>query len=309
MGQISRGAEPPHLFQHAVQAAWPRVLAALAQDPAERARAAALVLRFELRHFDAQTRGQPLPAAEDPRSALAALALSSPDPAVFWWAWSTCQIAASPAACQHLSPAGWMERAPEEFISDAAHWLLWAGAEPAQAERAVAGMQLSSRFSPAPPVTPWVASVLPADLPPYLHVLLLLQAHGLDVARDGALNQGLAVITKHCRSPGLDRIGALHCRAAAETLERRSPSLLGLALSRRIGEVHGWPKQRQDAVHESVQTLTLAAGQVLPAHADPLACANVERTRKQLLDLAVHGEVAAFRRLAAPADKARAGPR
>ncbi len=309
VGHVPADTEPPHLFEHAVQAAWPRVLAALSQSPAERARAAALALRFQLRMTDVQTRGQSPPSIEDPRTLLAAMASRSPDPAVFTWAWSLCQIPASPAACQQLSVARWIEQSPGQVQEDAAHWLLLATAEPAEAARAVRGMVRAPQYSPSPALTPWVASALPADLPPYLRLVLLLQVHGLDIARDATENQGLGAITRHCRSPSLDGAAAADCQALAETLEQRAPSLIGLALARRIGEVQGWPKERQDAVQARVQGLTRTAEQVLAADAAPLGCASVERAQQHFRHLATHGEVVAFGSLAAPAEPAKAASR
>jgi hypothetical protein len=309
VGRIQAGSDPPHLFEHAVQAAWPRVLAALAQSPAERARAAALVLRFQLRLTDAQTKDQLASPAEDTRAALAAMALQSSDPAVLGWAWSLCRSPGAPAACQQLSVPRWTARAPAQVQEDAALWLLLATAEPAQTARAVQGVVRATQFGASPAMTPWVAAALPADLPPYLRLVLLLQVQGLDLSLEATETKGLDLLTRHCRAPHLDGGDAADCRGLAETLAQRSSSVTGLAMSHLIGEVHGWSQARQDAMQVRVHALAQAAQRGLNFGAEPLGCASVERAQQFFLDRAAGGEVAALSRFLAPAGPAGAAAR
>lgn len=293
VGQIVAEKEPPHLFAHAEAAAWPRVVAALERSPAERARAAALVLRIGRLVSDSLSVSN-----VDPREALALMAVNSPDPAIFRWAWALCQYRDAPQACTRLSAQSLVERLP----ADAAHWLLLAQAEPLELQQALRGVVLASEFSAWPSLTPWVESALPPDLAPYLGNILLGQAMRSDMALEAVMNAGVVSLARVCRAPEAERS---LCLALAGALDHGAPDLLGLHLAGRIGEVHGWPKQRVSAIQQRIEQLQQASD-LGPVGGSAWGCANVERNRRFIRDRATHGEAEALRRLAAASAPAAA---
>jgi hypothetical protein len=296
--------EPPHLFKHAVAAAWPRVLATMAQSPAERSRAAALVLRRGLQLNEMFTLGTVPPA--EPLVSLLAMAQASPDPALLRWASNLCTLPGATSGCRELSAEGLVVREPE----DMAHWLLLLQTDPSQADRTLKGAAAASQFSPVPALLPWVEAALPADLPAYLRHLLRQETHALQTAYYGSLlSQSLGELTKRCRSPGADRAV---CRAFAENLQRQAPDVSALPSAWLIGQAQGWSQERVAAARARARALSLEFVRLSGPDDPPeraLSCPSIERDQRVLRDVATYGELGALRRWQAAASAPAAAPR
>lgn len=302
VGTLRTDPEAPHLFEHAAAAAWPRLLAGMERSPAERSRAAALVLRHWFLVREAGRLDATLPA--EPRAALASLAQASPDPALLRWALDLCAFPGAPPSCSGLSAEAAVRQAPE----DLSNWLLLAQSDPTQTLRAVKGAAAATQFSPSPSLLPWVSAALPADLPAYLRHMLLLQAQGMQLAVDGA-SSGLSSLSRHCRTSSADPAA---CLALAETLEKQAPDLISLSFARVIGQAQGWPAQRVEAARARSDALARDFSRLGAFQGQPeqlLSCASIERSELALRDLATYGELGAIRRWQAAASAPAAAPR
>jgi hypothetical protein len=302
VGTLRSDREAPHLFEHALAAAWPRLLAAMERSPAERSRAAALVVRHGLQVREVGRLDATLPT--EPRAALASMAQASPDPALLHWALGLCAFPGAPASCGGLSAEDAVRRAPE----DLANWLLLVQIDPTQTVRALKGAVAATQFSPSPSLLPWVSAALPPDLPAYLRHMLLLEAHGMQMAVDGT-SSGLSSLSRHCRASGADRAA---CLALAETLEQQAPDLIALMHSRVIGQGQGWPAQRVEAARARSHALTndlIRLGVFQGQPEQLLSCASIERSEVALRELATYGELGAIRRWQAAASAPAAAPR
>ncbi|KPF42787.1 hypothetical protein IP87_02590 [beta proteobacterium AAP121] len=226
------------------------------------------------------------------------MAMNSPDPGIFRWAWALCQFRDAPPICGQLSVLRLVEQHPE----DAAHWLLLAQVQPVRAPLALQGVLQASAFSSFPSLTPWVESALPADLAPYLRMNLLGQSMRWGQASEAVMNAGSVAVARDCLAADADRSA---CLRLADVLDSRAPDLLGLHLAGRIGEVHGWQPQRIEALRGQLERLQQASD-IGPVDASPWSCANVERNRRFLRDRAAYGEVEALHRLAAASAPAAA---
>lgn len=271
----------PHLFQHAHEAAWPQVLAALDKNPSERGRAAALVLR-----------ASGLPGAVHPdRTALvrqlAQMAAHSPDPAVYQWAWTLCHRAQGQPECQALSPQGWAERAPNDLRG----WLLLAQDDPAARPMALQRAAQARDVVALPPLTPWVDAAIPPGLPPYLRVDLLMQAVGVEAAfTDTAYFYAL----KHCVETPEARAT---CSALADNLAQRGSDSQSLSMARTIGRRVGWTPERVAAVEDIDKAVVQ---EFLPKDVTEVySCSSVERYTAWFRDLAALGARAALQQRAA----------
>jgi hypothetical protein len=302
VGTLRSEPEAPHLFEHALAAAWPRLLANMERSPAERSRAAALLVRYKLQIGEALRFNGSLPV--EPRAALVALAQASPDPALLRWAWSQCQFQDAPASCSGLSAEGAVAQAPD----DLANWLLLVQTDPTQTVRALKGAAAATRFSPTPSLVPWVSAAVPSDLPAYLRHMLLLEAHGMQVVLDGT-SSGLTTLFRYCRNKGADPAA---CSTLAETLEQQAPDLIALMFARLIGQAQGWPAQRVAAVRARSDALThdlLRLGWFRGEPEQWLSCASIERGEVALREFATYGELGAIRRWQAADSAAAAASR
>ncbi len=302
VGTLRSDPEAPHLFEHALAAAWPRLLANMERSPAERSRAAALVVRHWLQVREAGRLDGTLPA--EPRGALASMAQASPDPALLRWALGLCAFQGAPASCGGLSAEDAVRRAPE----DLANWLLLPQTDPTQTLRALKGAAAASRFSPSPSLVPWVSAAVPSDLPAYLRHMLLVEAHGMQVALDGT-SSGLSTLVRYCRNKGADPAA---CSTLAETLEQQAPDLIALMFARLIGQAQGWPALRVAAARARSEALTHDLLRLGAFRGEPeqwLSCASIERGEVSLREFATYGELGAIRRWQAADSAAAAASR
>lgn len=299
VGSLPSDAEPPHLFEHAMAAAWPRVLAAMERSPAERSRAAALVLSHGLQRREAIRSGYMPPG--DALPALVTLAQASPDPALLRWALSLCALPGTPAACSRLSAEAALTAAPDDVSS----WAMLLETDPAQTARALRGAAGATRFSPTPSLGPWVEAATPADLPAYLRHMLLLDAQAMHAVVDRA-GSGLSSLALHCRTPSADKAA---CLALADRLEQQAPDLVSLMYARVIGQANGWPQERVQNIRRRSEAYTNAALRASTFDVNPvrgLSCADIERGRRAIREFATYGELGALRRLAAASAPAAA---
>ena len=282
--RLSPDERLPHLFEHALAAAWPQVLAALEQSPVERGRAAALALRAA---------GLPETDSRDPREfvrQLAQTAARSRDPQIYQWAWSLCTRAPEAPECRELSPQGWLDRAPD----DVRGWLLLAQASAAQRDSALRRAAQAETAAPLPALIPWVDGAMPPGMPPYLRLEMLVQTVGIEAAfADRAYFFALA----HCR----ERSDARDiCSALADNLARRGTDTFSLSMARALGRHAGWAPERIAAVDTLDQELSRLALSEDPT--ETYTCNSVERTTAWFRDRATLGERAALRQRIA-ADK------
>ncbi len=297
VGRLSYGTSAPHLFEHAIAAAWPRLLEGMERSPAERSKAAALVLRHGLR-----MRAFPptdLALSNEALPALVAMAQVSPDPALLRWALSLCSMPGAPASCKGLSIEAALIRAPD----DLANWLLLAQFDSTQIPRALKGAAGATRFSSPPTLGPWVEAVVPADLSPHLRHLLLQDVQAIQAMASSAdlAALGTNALSQACQSAGADRST---CLALAETLHQQAPDLLAWGHSIVIGKVHGWPRQRLDASRAEFIGLVDVQMRRFMTETAPgtwLSCSTIERQQREERELATYGELGALRRWQAAA--------
>lgn len=274
---LSPDEKLPHLFEHALAAAWPQVLAALAQSPVERARAAGLALRAA---------GLPETENVDPRvyvRQLAQMATRSRDADIYQWAWTFCARAPDMPECRALSPQAWLERAHEDLRG----WLLLARANPAERDSALRRAAQATAVAPLPALTPWVESAVPRGMALYLRLQLLIAVVGIEAAfTDSAYSFALT----QCRERPEHRDT---CSALADNLAQNGTDTMSLGVARALGRHAGWPPERIAAVDTLDQELARLA--LSEDASQTYTCSSVDRHTAWFRDRAALGERAALR--------------
>lgn len=239
--------------------------------------------------------------------ALARLALSSDDAAIYGLAVQMCQAhdREGVGVCQQLSAAEWARRDAHHL----APWLVLATTADSDAARAEALHRASLATGDTDPVSVVfgaVAANLPAELGAPQELALWADLFGLWTAH---LMPAFASITRHCE-PGLlaDTNRLQQCHAVAEALVTHGSSWLHTMIGARIGERVGWPEDRVARIR-SEQVMVSALQGEQGAIESALGCAGRAALRRHVQDLSRLGEVKAGRALlarATPQQRARA---
>ncbi len=292
---------PKHLGDTAQALGRERLQQALSQGDA-RARAAGLLLSHSYAQRDAwqtmATQNQreltaesdaQLAKAATTQQALLALAQSSQDPVIASWALASCGFM---WPCRTQAAALWRQLDP----SNAAALLVGPSQSPADQMPVIDAIAQSARFSSHfGSVAGTALAAMPADVPPYVQQLLLVDVIGLESVHVHL--SGLAGLIPHC-SPAPPPGSRQHatCQALARLLTERSDTLISQRIGFRLGELAGWPKAQ---VNEQMQKFNeLSAQAVLLAESGPYSCAAVEKSRAWVREVAAKGELAALRALA-----------
>lgn len=280
-GSVSVADLPVALGTQARQNAWERVLVNLDSSGSERDRANALVLR--IRGADGSSgRLELTESSQRALHELASLAAHTGDADVLHSALSECRLAARPPACDALSAAELTRLAPQ----DGSHWLMLAAADPELRAEAVQRAAASRRFGSAPSVVAAVDAAIPADLPPYLRVDLLMRALSIDHARASDLS--ISVLNRACGQGALPRAD---CASLADAMEAGTDSLLGFAIARALGKTSGWSPERIQASYAQQSRWETAIGDAYHQSDQPYSCDSVQQFRSAMLQRASQGEL------------------
>jgi hypothetical protein len=291
---------PASMGETARQQALPRVLAAMAAPgQPERARAAAAVWQA-LGPSGAPAGGTATasPATTQATRTLARLARTSRDPTVRVWALAACsRETAASAECRRLQPRDLARLAPDDGL----HWLRLAAAPGTPAAARAEALQRAGqadRFgSSGAALAQAIDAAWPDELPGYLRLQLLREAHALETtiqrpALEAALNL--------CTAQALAEAGRRqNCEAVARRMQQDPGNLAVLETAELLGARLGWPESERQARAIEQAALSRATAWSSPTD-QPLACPVLEDTRQWLGQVAADGEVqAARRRLAA----------
>lgn len=317
----AKGGQPLDrtLFTTAGDAAHQRVVAALAQQPDELARAAALLLQRDEgpSHANAPQACEgadcvaPAEAPEsDPqrqartganaaqRDALAQMAVATRSPAVYTLAWRACR--ASPGgACQMLSTRQLATLDP----TNADAWLEVASEADQHGEASLVDEALyrASKASTADLRWGQVSALALRSLPPGAPAIerraVMERAAGIESA---LAMPGLKTLMQHCDATAVRDGNRLQvCADLAELLSKRSTSLLDMAIGQALGARVGWPSERLQALRQERDAMVQAMKPMAIATGTEWSCAQIERETRWTLDRGQFGEIGAARMLIA----------
>lgn len=273
--------------------AWTRVTQTLDASPADRDRAAALVLRAS-GLLDAEATLSTLTRRPDTAPyvrQLARLARQTRDAGVLQWALSVCERERTMPECQALSAHELVKLDPEDGRS----WLLLAAADAGRRDESLRRAAMAPVMGVMPSLSQPVVSVGAAGLPPYLLQELLVQAIGVQAAMvDGALYRAI----DHCRKAA-DGERRATCLTLADALAERGRDVVTMAVGRSIGSRSGWSAARVDA--SKAEERNLIERMPLQEEAQPWSCRAVETTVQWVADSDRLGERAALQMRSAKA--------
>ena len=281
-GASAPDALPDHLGPAAADAGRWALHAALDAGDA-RARAAAILLRGT----DA--------GGGEPSQALQALAEQTSDATVVAWALARCR---DDKPCRVRMAQRWQALEPDNVAA----WLegLSGSAEEiAQARHAIASAERFQLHWGALPAT--MLDHMPANVLPYLHSMLVVEAIGVEAALTLPSMTPLVAICRPRPAPGSQAQG--QCDAAARVLAERSDTILGRRIGVRMGELAGWPAAEVAARRALSQNLQLGVSGIDEKH--PLSCASAAKTRAWVQAVAKLGEFDAYQSLVAASSPQR----
>lgn len=263
-------------------------VAGLEESPDLAVRAAALAVgAVSAPAFDSTRDGAPALAA------LATLAATTADPAVYGLAWQACRGAGNGlAACQRLNAAQWARLEPD----NAQPWL--AVAETALLAHDAAGVaealyraslatRLDDRWGA---VAARLMPALPANLAPLDRSFAMTAAWSVSVVPASSD----ALVAGHCSQRSLaDANRRQVCESLATLLSERSRSTyhraLGLAMAKRLG----WPPARQEALRIELDAARAVLAQGVPQDERQFECEPLRRAERWHLHVARAGELGA----------------
>ena len=275
---------PPVVAAQALAAAWPRIQASLAASPDVRQQAAALRLAG-IEALETGSDAQAVRTRADTQRRLAALALATSDATAMQWAVRSCDGATAPGGCLGLSARHWVCVEPGNLAA----WLYLLAQEPLARDEALHGMALSRRADFADRrLAAVVDAGLPADIPPYLRVVLAVLLTGIDAAQS---MPSLQALQRACDAPALkDSNRRQQCAALAGVMLGNGSSLTTLALGTRLGQHAGWPAERVQALRAELAVLPALHWQAMVTD-QPYGCSAVAGMRRWLAGTEQMGEL------------------
>ncbi len=210
-------ARPIPLLSDAIDAARPRLFAALRSGSAADQAAAAVLQAW-------QPPTSPLALAELPAQ-LFALARQSPETAVLAAAANTCAGWTPGSACAPIARA-WIAREP----NNAAAWLALEGADPSARDEVLRGLLNSTRHqSHAGWLPAQVQAGMPADVAAYVGMELTVQALGVGFA---ALVPGMQPVSALCKTATAESDNRrAACQRLMEVMRDHSDTLTGMSMA------------------------------------------------------------------------------
>ena len=317
----AKGGQPIDraMFATAGDAAHQRLVAALAQQPDELARATALLLQrdegpshanapqacegadcsapAEPQESDPQRQAR-VGANASQRDALAQMAVATRSPAVYTLAWRACR--ANPGgACQMLSTRQLATLDP----TNADAWLEVASEADQRGETGLVDEALyrASKASTADLRWGQVSALALRSLPPGTPAIerraVMERAAGIESA---LAMPGLKTLMQHCDATAVRDGNRLQvCADLAELMSRRSTSLLDMAIGQALGARVGWPSERLQALRQERDAMSQAMKPMAIATGTEWSCAQIERETRWALDRGQFGEIGAARMLIA----------
>jgi hypothetical protein len=292
---------PKHLGDTAQELGRERLLQALSQgDVRERAAGLLLDHGFVQRAAWAASvnTAQPtLTAAPSPLGvsdaitwqALLTMARSSGDAVIASWALATCR---GDKRCQTQASAVWRQLEP----SNAAAWMVEWQYTPGSPSSSLAAIAKAPRYSVHDrTLSATVLAAMPADVPPYVRQMLLIDVIGIEAAFIDI--GGIFAMSKLCRSSTTGSQERTYCHDFAHLLTERGDSLLQLQIGLKLGTMAGWPQAELD--RQTQEANALAQSNDVLQGLQPFSCSAVEEFRSHVRDVASKGELATLRALAA----------
>jgi hypothetical protein len=272
---------PAHIAVQPTAEAAQRAFDILVRGNAEQ-RAAAHMVHWLL-DPDAQGRATALQALHD-------LALMSPEPPIARWAAQTC--AREKNACSEAVLARWSVVEPG---NTAAHLFL-AEADPKRRDPDLAVLAAATQYSDHDlKLTAIWRDAVPADVPPYVRQLLVIELIGFEAA---FAKPHIGVPPRVCPAtmPPADPRRAA-CQTLGENMLRHAQSGLGAHMGLRLLKSLGEPEQRITAEKKALSDLQ----SLHPMHSDEqlFSCDGIQSTDRFLTLRTQRGEMAALRQLAA----------
>jgi len=235
-------------------------------------------------------------SAESAREALARLAASGSDPAVYGMALFACSRGdtSREGPCEGISASGWTEIDADNAVP----WLLLASQAAARHDAAgeARAFEHAARARSiegyATSLMSYASSAFPADLTP----LVQFGFSGTYMGLAASASWPWHYVFEHCSASTVSRdVQREQCGAIAEQLVTSGSTLLEFAVGVSLGERAGWTAQRVAALRGQKKALTQVSVLDFGGSARAMGCDAVGERTDQLMEMARNGEMAALR--------------